>query len=41
MPLICPDGFDTCTPNLAGRERLRMSNTDGNLSVVSRRNISI
>jgi len=33
MPLICPGGFDTCTPNLAGRERLRMSNTDGNLSI--------
>jgi hypothetical protein len=30
MPLICPGGFDTCTPNLAGRERLRMNDTDGN-----------
>ncbi|SRR5258707_15581550 len=29
MPLICPGGFDTCTPNLAGRERLRMNDTDG------------
>ena len=29
MPLICPGGFDTCTPNLAGRKRLRMDNTDG------------
>ncbi|KAF8502129.1 glycoside hydrolase family 92 protein [Russula emetica] len=28
MPLICPGGFDTCTPNLAGRERLRMNDTD-------------
>ncbi|KAI0277382.1 hypothetical protein BGY98DRAFT_623065 [Russula aff. rugulosa BPL654] len=28
MPLICSGGFDTCTPNLAGRERLRMDNTD-------------
>ncbi|KAI0266724.1 glycoside hydrolase family 92 protein [Gloeopeniophorella convolvens] len=28
MPLICPGGFDSCTPNLAGRERLRKNNTD-------------
>jgi hypothetical protein len=36
MPLICPGGFDTCTPNLAGRERLRMNDTDGNRLLVSR-----
>ena len=41
MPLICPDGFDSCTPNLAGRERLRMNYTDGSVSVVPRRNIPI
>src|SRR5260221_9286124 len=34
MAFICSGGFDTCKPNLAGRERLRMNNTDGNLSVV-------
>ncbi|KAI0305662.1 glycoside hydrolase family 92 protein [Multifurca ochricompacta] len=28
MPLICPGGFDTCLPNLSGRERLRKNNTD-------------
>ncbi|KAH9998474.1 glycosyl hydrolase family 92-domain-containing protein [Russula compacta] len=28
MPLICSGGFDTCTPNLASRERLRMNHTD-------------
>ncbi|KAI0298528.1 glycoside hydrolase family 92 protein [Russula brevipes] len=28
MPLICPGGFYACKPNLAGRERLRMVNTD-------------
>lgn len=29
MPLMCPDGFDTCTTRLADRERLRKNNTDG------------
>lgn len=29
MPLLCPDGFDTCTTTLAARERLRKNNTDG------------
>ncbi|KAJ7745436.1 glycoside hydrolase family 92 protein [Mycena maculata] len=28
MPLLCPDGFDTCTTSLAARERLRKLNTD-------------
>ncbi|KAI0254149.1 glycosyl hydrolase family 92-domain-containing protein [Lactifluus subvellereus] len=28
MPLICPGGFDTCAPNLAGHMRLRKNNTD-------------
>ncbi|KAH9083636.1 glycoside hydrolase family 92 protein [Lactarius deliciosus] len=28
MPLICPGGFDSCAPNLRGRERLRKNNTD-------------
>ncbi|KAK7043271.1 hypothetical protein VNI00_008625 [Paramarasmius palmivorus] len=28
MPLLCPDGFDTCTTRLAARERLRKLNTD-------------
>ena len=37
MPLICSGGFDTCAPNLAGRERLRMDNTDGILFIMSRR----
>ena len=41
MPLICPGGFDTCTPNLAGRERPRMSNTDGELSIEPHHNILI
>lgn len=41
MPLICPGGFDTCTPNLASRERLRMDNTDGNLSAVLLHSIRI
>jgi hypothetical protein len=40
MPLICPGGFDTCTPNLAGRKRLRMVNTDGNLFAVPQRNVT-
>lgn len=29
MPLMCPDGFDTCTTRLDDRERLRKNNTDG------------
>lgn len=29
MPLLCPDGFDTCTTTLEARERLRKRNTDG------------
>jgi hypothetical protein len=41
MPLICPGGFNTCTPNLAGRERLRMDNTDGIPFVMSRRDNGI
>ncbi|KAH9054266.1 glycoside hydrolase family 92 protein [Lactarius vividus] len=28
MPLICPGGFDSCAPDLRGRERLRKNNTD-------------
>ncbi|KAJ6521933.1 glycoside hydrolase family 92 protein [Mycena vulgaris] len=28
MPLLCPDGFDTCHTSLARRERLRKLNTD-------------
>ncbi|KAF7782203.1 CAZyme family GH92 [Agaricus bisporus var. burnettii] len=28
MPLLCPDGFDTCTTTLEARERLRKRNTD-------------
>ncbi|EIM82754.1 glycoside hydrolase family 92 protein [Stereum hirsutum FP-91666 SS1] len=28
MPLMCPDGFDTCTTRLDDRERLRKNNTD-------------
>ncbi|KAF9449192.1 glycoside hydrolase family 92 protein, partial [Macrolepiota fuliginosa MF-IS2] len=28
MPLLCPDGFDTCTTTLDARERLRKLNTD-------------
>jgi hypothetical protein len=39
MPLICLGGFDACTPNLAGRERLRMNNTDGNLTSLPRPHI--
>ena len=29
MPLLCPNGFDTCTTRLADRQRLRKSNSDG------------
>ena len=29
MPLLCPDGFDTCTTTLDARQRLRKPNTDG------------
>ncbi|TFK53721.1 glycoside hydrolase family 92 protein [Heliocybe sulcata] len=28
MPLLCPDGFDTCTTRLQDRERYRLNNTD-------------
>ncbi|KAF8070109.1 glycoside hydrolase family 92 protein [Lyophyllum atratum] len=28
MPLLCPNGFDTCTTTLAARQRLRKLNTD-------------
>ncbi|KAI0310652.1 glycoside hydrolase family 92 protein [Amylostereum chailletii] len=28
MPILCPDGFDTCTTKLVDRERLRKNNTD-------------
>ncbi|KAK7052309.1 glycoside hydrolase family 92 protein [Favolaschia claudopus] len=28
MPLLCPNGFDTCTTSLARRQRLRKLNTD-------------
>ncbi|KIM83325.1 glycoside hydrolase family 92 protein [Piloderma croceum F 1598] len=28
MPLLCPDGFETCTTTLAARERYRMNDTD-------------
>ncbi|KAI0044234.1 glycoside hydrolase family 92 protein [Auriscalpium vulgare] len=28
MPLLCPEGFETCTTKLAARERLRKNNTD-------------
>ena len=28
MPLLCPDGFNTCTTTLAARERFRKNNTD-------------
>ncbi|KIJ68131.1 glycoside hydrolase family 92 protein [Hydnomerulius pinastri MD-312] len=28
MPLLCPDGFDTCTTTLLARERYRKNNTD-------------
>ncbi|KAJ7881413.1 glycoside hydrolase family 92 protein [Mycena leptocephala] len=28
MPLLCPNGFDTCTTRLAARQRLRKLNTD-------------
>jgi hypothetical protein len=41
MPLNCPGGFYACTPNLSGRERLRMINTDGNLSVVPQCDVHI
>ena len=29
MPLLCPDGFETCSTTLAARERYRMNDTDG------------
>lgn len=29
MPLLCPNGFNTCTTTLEARERLRKPNTDG------------
>jgi hypothetical protein len=29
MPLLCPNGFDTCTTRLLARERLRKLRTDG------------
>ncbi|KAL5507031.1 hypothetical protein ACEPAH_6487 [Sanghuangporus vaninii] len=28
MPLLCPDGFDSCTTRLAARERFRKNDTD-------------
>ncbi|OBZ71008.1 hypothetical protein A0H81_09134 [Grifola frondosa] len=28
LPLLCPDGFDTCTTTLDSRERFRKNNTD-------------
>lgn len=28
MPLLCPNGFNTCTTTLAARERFRKNNTD-------------
>ncbi|KAJ7072819.1 glycoside hydrolase family 92 protein [Mycena amicta] len=28
LPLLCPNGFDTCTTRLAARQRLRKLNTD-------------
>ena len=31
MPLLCPDGFHSCTTRLAARERFRKNNTDGKL----------
>ncbi|KAG5641847.1 hypothetical protein DXG03_004106 [Asterophora parasitica] len=36
MPLLCPNGFDTCTTTLAARQRLRKPSTDGE-SILSRR----
>lgn len=34
MPLLCPNGFDTCTTTLEARERFRKNNTDVGTSEV-------
>lgn len=35
MPLLCPNGFDTCTTTILARERLRKLNTDGLILQIS------